>query len=290
MQQTDGKVSVIIPAYNAQKFLKDTIDSVKKQTYPDWEIIVVNDGSTDGTPDILEKEADPRIKMVHQLNGGVSSARNNGLKEAIGEYVVFLDADDLFTPEFIEARVNFLKLNPHMGFVGGLIESFPAKAPITRAVAEDPEKNILFFKPGLATIPSNYLFRRKLLLDNRLEFNIDLSSTADRFFILQVNRFANGGVIENENARLLYRIDSQSMSHNISPRLIRDNERFYQELVKADLLPRNERAKFKSLYFYSLGLGFAKVKNFKLFLKYFANSFLSAPYYFIKLVLKKMTL
>src|ERR1044071_2240111 len=110
MQQTEGKVSVIIPAYNAEKYIKDTIDSVKAQTYPDWEIIVVNDGSTDGTPDLVNKEEDHRIKMISQSNGGVSSARNNGLKQAIGEYVVFLDADDLLTTGFLAARVNCLKL------------------------------------------------------------------------------------------------------------------------------------------------------------------------------------
>jgi glycosyltransferase involved in cell wall biosynthesis len=122
MQQTEGKVSVIIPAYNAQKFIKDTIDSVIAQTYPDWEIIVVNDGSTDGTPDLVIKEADNRIKMIHQSNGGVSSARNNGLKHATGEYVIFLDADDLLTPGFLTARVNFLTRIPELGFTGGLIE------------------------------------------------------------------------------------------------------------------------------------------------------------------------
>lgn len=284
-----GRVSVIIPAYNAQKFIKETIESVKKQTYSDWELIVVNDGSTDDTVTVLENEGDQRIRLVHQANKGVSSARNNGLRQATGEFVMFLDADDVLTSDFIKSRLNFLKSNPEIGFTGGLVETFPSKSSLKKAAAVDPENEILFFNTSYATIPSNYLFRRKMLRDNNIEFNINLSSTADRFFILQVSRVSKGRVIEDEGSRLLYRIDSQSMSHNISPRLILDNEQFYKELEIANMLPAANRQKFKSLYFYSLGLGFVKVRDFKSFIKYFWNSFISSPLYFMKLILKRAT-
>jgi glycosyltransferase involved in cell wall biosynthesis len=289
MQEIMGRVSVIIPAYNAQKFIKETIESVKKQTYSDWELIVVNDGSTDDTVTVLENEGDQRIRLVHQANKGVSSARNNGLQQATGEFIMFLDADDVLTSDFIKSRLNFLKSNPEIGFTGGLVETFPSKSSLKKAAAVDPENEILFFNTSYATIPSNYLFRRKMLRDNNIEFNINLSSTADRFFILQVSRVSKGRVIEDEGSRLLYRIDSQSMSHNISPRLILDNEQFYKELEIANMLPAVNRQKFKSLYFYSLGLGFVKIRDFKSFIKYFWNSFISAPLFFMKLILKRAT-
>jgi glycosyltransferase involved in cell wall biosynthesis len=287
MQEVEGLVSVIIPAYNAAKFIRETIDSVKIQSYPAWEIIVVNDGSTDDTPILVGKETDPRIQMITQENGGVSSARNNGLQHAKGQYIVFFDADDLMTPEFLELRVNFLRGNPELGFTGGLIETFPEKTVLRKAAGENPEREILFFDTAYATLPSNYLFRKEVLLANRLAFNTNLSSTADRFFILQVSKVSKGLGMESEKGKLLYRVDNQSMSHNVTSRLILDNERFYRELVKEKMLPATNTRKFKSLYFYSLGLGFAKVKHFKLFLKYFWNSFISSPLYFSKLILKK---
>lgn len=289
MQEVAGLVSVVIPAYNAENFLTETIDSVKKQTYSSWEIIVVNDGSTDATPELVRKETDARIRLIEQKNAGVSVARNNGLKEAKGEYVVFLDADDLMTPMFIEVRVNFLNQKVDLGFTGGLIETFPMKSTIRKAVADNPEKEILFFDAGRATIPSNYMFRKKVLLEHGIRFSIKLSSTADRFFLLQASRFTKGKGIEDENGKLLYRVSEKSMSHSITPGLILDNEQFYKELVKENMLPAIGRAKFKSGYFYSLGLGFAKVKYFKSFSKYFLYSFISSPLYFMKLTLKQLT-
>jgi teichuronic acid biosynthesis glycosyltransferase TuaG len=287
MQEVEGLVSVIIPAYNAARFIIETINSVKIQSYASWEIIVINDGSTDETAALVSKESDPRVQMITQKNGGVSSARNNGLQHAKGQYVVFLDADDLMTPEFLELRVIFLSGKPELGFTGGLIETFPQKTIIKKAAGENPEREILFFDASYATIPSNYLFRKEVLLTNRLAFNTRLSSTADRFFILQVSKVSKGLGIESEKGKLLYRVDDQSMSHHVTPKLILDNERFYKELVKEKMLPATNTRKFKSLYFYSLGLGFAKVRHFKLFLKYFWNSFVSSPLYFSKLILKK---
>ena len=88
--------SIIIPVYNVESFLRECLDSVLKQTFPDWEAICVNDGSTDQSASILEEysEKDIRFKIISQANGGLSSARNSGLKVAKGDYVLFLDSDD----------------------------------------------------------------------------------------------------------------------------------------------------------------------------------------------------
>ena len=289
MQEVKGLVSIVIPAYNAENFLAETIDSVKKQTYPHWEIIVVDDGSTDATAAVVMNEDDSRIRLIKQPNAGVSAARNNGLQKAAGEYIVFLDADDLVTHKFIETRVNFLNQNPDFGFAGGLIETFPLKTVIKKAAANDPEREILFFEANCGTTPSAYVFRKKILLEHEIRFNIKLSSTADRFFILRVAMFTKGRRIEDENGKLLYRVHDQSMSHTITPGLILDNEQFYKELVKENMLPEVNTAKFKSQYFYSLGVGFAKVKHFKSFIKYFWHSFISSPIYFMKLTFIKKT-
>jgi len=93
--------SVIIPLYNKEKYIKKTIMSVLDQTFPDFELIVVNDGSTDNSLDIVKSIADIRIKVINKENEGVSSARNKGVEEANFEYIAFLDGDDIWSKDFL---------------------------------------------------------------------------------------------------------------------------------------------------------------------------------------------
>ena len=107
-------ISVIVPIYGVEKFLPNCIDSILKQTYTDLEIILVDDGSKDNCPAICDEYAkkDNRIKVIHKENGGLSSARNAGLKIAFGQYVSFIDADDFISPNFYEILLeNLLKNN-----------------------------------------------------------------------------------------------------------------------------------------------------------------------------------
>lgn len=107
------RVSIIIPAYNAGKYVKEAVDSALAQTYKDIEVIVVDDGSTDGTRKILEPYiSGGKIKYLRQANKGLSGARNMGIRNAKGEYIALLDADDAFSPEKIEKQVAHLKANP----------------------------------------------------------------------------------------------------------------------------------------------------------------------------------
>lgn len=105
-------VSVVIPLYNSEKTIKETLDCVFRQTFSDWEIIAVNDGSTDATLDILAAIKDSRLKVFSYPNGGISVSRNRGLALAQGEYIAFLDHDDLWTPEKLELQLKALQENP----------------------------------------------------------------------------------------------------------------------------------------------------------------------------------
>lgn len=106
-------VSVIIPSYNAGRYVKEAVDSALAQTYKNIEIIVVDDGSTDNTKEILEPYiAARKIKYIYQANKGLAGARNIGIKNSKGEYVAFLDADDIFLPEKIEKQVSQMEANP----------------------------------------------------------------------------------------------------------------------------------------------------------------------------------
>ena len=87
-------ISIILPIYNAEKYLHETIQSVLNQTYTNFELIAVNDGSTDGSMDVLQRIADDRLRIIDKKNTGVSDTRNMAIKAARGEYICFLDADD----------------------------------------------------------------------------------------------------------------------------------------------------------------------------------------------------
>lgn len=102
--RTDVKISVIVPVYNVEKELPRCIESLLTQTYSNFELLLINDGSSDGSPEIMERyaEKDLRIRTLHKKNGGVSSARNMGLEQAKGEYVCFVDADDAVAPQYME--------------------------------------------------------------------------------------------------------------------------------------------------------------------------------------------
>lgn len=110
---SDIYFSVIIPLYNKEKSVSSTVESVLNQTYPHFELIVVNDGSTDNSLEVVQQFNDPRIRIIDKRNGGVSSARNVGIKAAKYEYLIPLDADDLWLPfalaEFVELIRNYPK-------------------------------------------------------------------------------------------------------------------------------------------------------------------------------------
>lgn len=104
---TSPLLSIIIPVYNAEKYLQKCVNSIFEQDFSDYELILVNDGSTDGSGDICDKYAliDPRIQVIHKANGGQSSARNNGLKAAKGKYLWFIDSDDIIEANCISTLI-----------------------------------------------------------------------------------------------------------------------------------------------------------------------------------------
>jgi glycosyltransferase involved in cell wall biosynthesis len=109
-------VSIIVPTYNSSAYIYETIDSLLAQTFKDYEIIIVDDGSTDDTQEKLKIYGD-KIKYIYQSNQGPSVARNNGITLAVGKYIAFLDSDDLWLSEKLELQVNFMENNPDYGLV-----------------------------------------------------------------------------------------------------------------------------------------------------------------------------
>ena len=121
------KVSVVIPCYNHGKYVREAVESVLNQTYQDFEIIIVNDGSTDKfTNNLLKNYEIPKTRIIHTDNQGLASARNNGIREAKGEYILPLDADDKIGNEYLEEAVKILDINPGIGIVYSKAKTFGA--------------------------------------------------------------------------------------------------------------------------------------------------------------------
>ena len=115
-------VSVIIPVYNGERYLRQAIESVLAQSYRPIEILVVDDGSTDGTADIARSY--PEVRYIHQANQGQGAAMNAGIKVSGGEYISFLDADDLWPPDKLRIQAEYLFKNPQVGYVIAKLRNF----------------------------------------------------------------------------------------------------------------------------------------------------------------------
>lgn len=115
-------VSVIVPVYNGEKYLRQSIKSILRQSYPKFELIVIDDGSTDKTPSILKSFTDKRMRVITQKNKGVSAARNIALKNAQGEYVAMHDSDDISDKYRLEKQVSYLERHKDIGLVGSNYE------------------------------------------------------------------------------------------------------------------------------------------------------------------------
>lgn len=148
------KVSVILPAYNAEKYIKEAVDSILSQTFGDFELIVINDCSKDSTEQILLSYTDPRLVYVkNEENLGVAGTLNKGLKLAKGQYIARMDADDISLPQRIEKQVAYLDSRENTAVLGTALERFGEGIPLqTRSFSQDPEqmKVDLFFSCGLA--------------------------------------------------------------------------------------------------------------------------------------------
>lgn len=115
-------ISVIIPVYNGERYIAEAVGSVLSQDFSPLEIIVVDDGSTDRTAELLQSYAS--VRYIYQLNGGAASARNNGVRCSSGDWLAFLDADDLWTRDKLKVQTDVLRTNPRPDMVFGYVEQF----------------------------------------------------------------------------------------------------------------------------------------------------------------------
>ncbi len=211
-------ISVLIPVYNVEKYLGACLDSVLKQTFQDFEVICINDGSTDHSLDVLNQYAqkDNRIHIISQKNQGVSVARNRGISNARGEYITFLDSDDMIAPTFLEALITALEKNPSAQFAWC---DFKEEIPSTFSKIEIPSlitiKNpfdyfILRKKPRIGASSCAKLYKKQAL--NNLEFPKGLTVGEDLIFLYTLLLQSKVAVYVPE-VLYFYRIRENSAMH-----------------------------------------------------------------------------
>lgn len=188
--KTNTLVSIVIPAYNVGRYIEECILSVVNQTYTHIEILVVNDGSSDNTPDVIDKLAiqDKRIVPIHQQNAGVSASRNIGIKASKGEYLIFVDGDDYIAPDFVEYMLKLVKMTG--GELCLSLDSFTRtrEKQVRHEVVEvlDPIKaTALLLSPRIIVGSWNKIYKKSILLDNNLEFSTTLFLWRRSFFSIQ---------------------------------------------------------------------------------------------------------
>lgn len=214
MNNTDViEVSVVMPVYNGEKYLREAIDSILNQSFRDFEFIIVNDGSTDQSVEIIQSYKDSRIKLINQVNGGVSNALNTGLKNAVGKYVVRMDADDISHHNRIEIQYNFIKNNPEYVIVGSDVNY----------VTEENDFIFRYFSPAYSNeeitklisthctfIHTAVIFNREVILEEG--YREEAYAFEDHFLWAKIIKNNNGRVCNLKEVLVDVRLNAASVT------------------------------------------------------------------------------
>ncbi len=213
-------VSVVIPTYNAISYLPKTLESVLNQTFTDFEVIIIDDGSSDNTQEWISNLVDPRIKTIRQTNQGVAVARNTGIAVALGDYIAFLDSDDLWKPTKLEQQVQCLEANPDVGLVNTWIENIdeqgnslaivPAPEAEGKVWSQIIEENVIL----CGSVP----MIRRLCFESIGKFDPNLLSAED--WDMWIRLAANYAFALIREPLVSYRQHLQSKSNNLEKHLL----------------------------------------------------------------------
>ncbi len=226
------ELSIIIPVYNAERYIKNCIDSIINETEKDVEIIVINDGSTDSTKDIIKKiaEENKSVKIFNNDNKGVSYSRNYGIRKASGKYILFLDADDYLSREWKKIIKVVTKNEFDYSIIGNV--DFPDFLD---------KKKILFYTIGLTDIeycfstPWSKIYRREFLIENNIFFDEKIFNGEDELFNIMTILKAN--IIKFHKASIYnYRLSKGSLTKKFDKEIFDSDKKFKMELKKILLL------------------------------------------------------
>lgn len=216
-----AKVSIVMPVFNKEAYLEKTLSAIRNQVFQDWELIIVNDGSTDGSRDILERfvAADHRMILIYQENAGVSSARNAGIHKATGEWVWFVDADDVPDIDFLNHAFAHMIGNPSI-IVGNYSCLFPdgriEQVRISESGLVDGNELVDLFmlyqyQNGYWGYLWNKLIRRQLIMDSAVLFKDGLTLAEDLNFMVSLYQAAASILLLPDHA-MQYTVDAGNSS------------------------------------------------------------------------------
>lgn len=208
-------ISVIIPAYNAEKTIQETIESVLNQTHSNLEIIIINDGSQDSTLDIINSIQDARIKVFSYPNSGLAASRNRGFHHSVGDYVSFIDADDLWTADKLEAQLKALQTNSKAAVAYSWTDLIDESGQFLRSGNHTTANGNVYAQLLLSCFVvsgSNPLIRRQAFIEVG---GFDESLAASQDFDLYLRLAAQYDYVAVSSPQVLYRISPNSMSTNV---------------------------------------------------------------------------
>lgn len=203
-------VSVIIPSYNHVQFLADAIESIQKQTYTHTEIIVVDDGSTDDTSSLVKKY--PGVTYLYQENQGLSAARNTGIAASRGDFLLFLDADDILYPDALAHNLSILQQHPQVAFVSGAYDVVSSEGNFLKEVVWDiREDHYLFLlERNYIAMHATVMYRRWVF--STFQYDTSLRSCEDYDLYLKIAR--DHPVLHTTRKLAAYRMHATNMSAN----------------------------------------------------------------------------
>ncbi|MDA1016301.1 MAG: glycosyltransferase family A protein [Planctomycetota bacterium] len=260
------RVSVVIPTYNRAEQTTRALESVWNQTFSDYEIVVVDDGSTDNTAEVLQ-QFEPRIRLIRQPNGGVSKARNHGVSASNGELIAFLDSDDEWLPNKLQQQVEFLDAHRSIGFVACL-NTYDVEHGFTyeNSFSRDGLPSVVtqFLDFLLAPFPRNmsrYVMRREALVKCG---GFDESIRGAEDWELCLRLLQSGFAFDFlDEALVVYQPGEDSLSAD--PEIMIQGEQLIKSRYLSQLQPRWKRwwygSKFSAQAYFSAALGFRERRS-----------------------------
>jgi glycosyltransferase involved in cell wall biosynthesis len=214
-ENSEALVSVIIPCYNQAHFLEEAVESVVHQSWPFVEIIVVDDGSTDATRLIATKFN--KVKYIYQENKGVSRARNTGIKNSSGQFLVFLDSDDWLYPDAIATNIQYLLEKPYLAFVSGSYDFVNAESQLINETFNPIEANhyIKLLEGNYIGSPAAVMYQRWVFDHHEFDCTVDVCADYD----IYLNIARNYPIFHQTKKVAAYRKHSLNMSSNIASML-----------------------------------------------------------------------
>lgn len=249
------KVSIVIPVFNSEKFVARCIESILAQTYADWQLVLVNDGSQDASLKICKEYAskDNRILVIDQKNQGVGTARNVGMKLATGEYIQFIDSDDYITEFMIERMVApFLNNSEISMSMCSYYECFSKSRNLISVQNEDKACNgedlakymLLAGTKAIFNPPWNKMFSKKILSDNNLEFPKQMSLGEDFIFNIEYIKKSSSIYVVCEPLYFYMNENSDSLTKRKRPDLW-ENEKIMFRSYYSFFSDKDEYSKYK---------------------------------------------